>query len=114
MANIHFYVSSRIQELAKANEKQAQITVPHADVQRLLKRAGLDKDSVISRKRGLGLLVTVKSPKGASIPLTMADTHAIWFSHQSDDSAKTLLKYIVNKGGGTFEVLNVEAKKLAG
>lgn len=99
IGTLEFYVSERITELAKANERQAQLTVSHAQLGDLLELAKVDPETTLSRKKGVGLLLEVRTKKGNEIPLVMADTHAIWFSHQRDKKAQQFVKYFAQLGG---------------
>jgi len=110
MSNVtmNLIVSEKIKDLVKVNgEKQMQATVPHETVLNLLQLAKLPTNTVISRKRGVQLDVTVLTPMGTEVTFRQGDTHSLWFSHQTDDNAKKLLAYAVEKGGASFPVKSV-------
>jgi len=81
--------------LRRKTLKQNQLNRDHAEVQRDIKLAGGDPETVRlgspnSRRKSSGaksqLRYLVRTPKGAEVVLIQADTHAIWDKHQTDEA----------------------------
>lgn len=101
-------VSSRVRELG-----QLQLRVPHSQVVGFLQAAGAPEKTALSRKKGKILYLTIRTPKGAEIELTQADTHAVWIQHNQGDAAK-LLNWAYQNGGAQFEVINARYEDTSG
>lgn len=106
--SLNLFVSDKTRAQAENNIKQLQATVPHENVVELLESAGLPANTTLSRKRGVMLDVTIKTPKGSEVTLRQGDTHAFWYGHQDDENAQKILQYAADKGAVAFPVERVQ------
>lgn len=101
-------VSDRVRELEASGKGSRQFTIPHSSVLQLLALGSLSAETRVSKANPLQL--TCVTPKGAQFNLVQGDTHAIHYTHQSDDLSKKILDWSWDQEGEVkFEVTAVEA-----